>query len=350
MRTTPGPGGLRKHSRRTNRRWREFLMVIRGLASSKHPLLVHMIPIRRCNLACTYCNEFDDHSPPVPIEELKSRADYLAALGTAIVTISGGEPLLHPQLDELIAQIRNNGMIAGLITNGYLLTADRIERLNRAGLDHLQISIDNVQPDDVSTKSLKVLDKKLQLLAEFAEFHVNINSVLGSGVDHPEDAIEVATRAIHYGHATTVGVIHDGDGQLRPLDPHKREIYEQVRDIGKSSFGRINRYNPFQANLVAGKPNNWWRCRAGARYLYICEDGLVHYCSQQRGYPGIPLSEYAKEDLRREYLTEKSCAPYCTISCVHQVSIIDRWRDPQTLKFASPPKQPLVEISSGAAK
>ena len=67
-------------------------------------------------------------------------------------------------------------MIAGLITNGYLLTAERIQRLNRAGLDHMQISIDNVMPDEVCKKSLKVLDKKLQLLAEHADFHVNINS------------------------------------------------------------------------------------------------------------------------------------------------------------------------------
>ena len=55
-------------------------------------------------------------------------------------------------------------------------------RLNDAGLDYLQISIDNVMPDDVSKKSLKVLDKKLQVLAENADFHVNINSVLGGGI------------------------------------------------------------------------------------------------------------------------------------------------------------------------
>jgi hypothetical protein len=53
-------------------------------------------------------------------------------------------------------------MIATLITNGYLLSRDRIRRLNRAGLDHLQISIDNVTPDEVSKKSLKVLDQKLR--------------------------------------------------------------------------------------------------------------------------------------------------------------------------------------------
>ena len=137
--------------------------------------------MRRCNLACTYCNEFDDFSKPVPIEEMYRRIDKLGALGTAVVTISGGEPLLHPELDDVIRRIRANGMIAGLITNGYLLVAERIERLNRAGLEWLQISIDNVNPDEVSKKSLKVLDKKLQLLAEHADFHVNINSVVGGG-------------------------------------------------------------------------------------------------------------------------------------------------------------------------
>lgn len=333
-----------------NRRWREFRMVVGGLRSSKHPMLVHMIPTRRCNLSCTYCNEYDTHSPPVPIEELTKRVDHLAALGTSIITMSGGEPLLHPELDDLIRRIRGHGMIAALITNGYLLTADRIERLNRAGLDHLQISVDNVQPDDVSKKSLKVLDRKLQLLAENAEFHVNINSVLGSGVNHPEDALEVTRRAVAYGFASTVGIIHDGSGQLRGLNERQQQIFQQVRDVAKSSFSRINVYNPFQEKLVAGKPNNWWRCRAGARYLYVCEDGLVHYCSQQRGYPGIPVEKYTHEDVRREYFTEKGCAPYCTISCVHQVSIIDRWRDPQTLKFDGPPSPQLVQLNQEAAR
>src|SRR5204863_8786714 len=101
-----------------------------------------------------------------------------------------------------------------MITNGYLLTAERIERLNRAGLEHLQISIDNVMPDDVSKKSLKVLDKKLELLAEHAEFHVNINSVVGGGIRNPHDALVVGRRAVGLGVSSTVGIILDGDVQL----------------------------------------------------------------------------------------------------------------------------------------
>ncbi len=284
-----------------------------------------MVPMRRCNLACAYCNEYDDHSKPVPLEEMDRRVDKLAELGTTLITISGGEPLLHPDLEEIVRRIRSRGMMAGMITNGYLLVRERIEKLNRVGLDYMQISIDNVQPDDVSMKSLKVLDKKLQLLAEYAEFSVNINSVLGAGIRHPEDALTIARRAVEYGFISTVGIIHDGHGQLRPLSQLQAKIYAQVRRLGKSSFARLNR---FQDNIAKGRPNQW-KCRAGARYLYICENGLVHYCSQQRGYPGVPLSKYTVEDIRREYLTEKSCAPLCTVACVHYTSMMDFWRDPQ---------------------
>src|SRR5581483_4802984 len=279
---------LRRGWKRVQRLARELRMIGKGLASTDHPILAHIIPMRRCNLACAYCNEYDDKSKPVAIETMYQRLDRLADLGTNIITISGGEPLLHPDLDLIIARIRSRGMIAGMITNGYLLTAERIQRLNRAGLDHLQISIDNVMPDDVSKKSLKVLDKKLQLLAEHAEFHVNINSVVGAGVKNQWDAVTIGKRAVELGFTSTVGIIHDGTGQLRPLDDDAQQVFEEMKKLGKSSYAR---FNSFQDNIALGKPNQW-RCRAGSRYLYICQDGLVHYCSQQRGYPGIPLEKY----------------------------------------------------------
>jgi MoaA/NifB/PqqE/SkfB family radical SAM enzyme len=320
---------LRRRILAVKRRLRELKMIARGLASTDHVVLAHLIPIRRCNLSCTYCNEFDNFSKPVAIETLRQRVDKLAALGASVITISGGEPLLHPELDDLIRHMRRRGMIAGMITNGYLLTADRIRCLNAAGLDHLQISIDNVMPDEVSKKSLKVLDRKLQLLAAHAEFHVNINSVVGAGVQNPDDALTVSKRAVALGFTSTVGILHDGQGQLQPLGDRERSIFRQIKQFEKQSYARFNK---FQEAIAAGRPNEW-RCRAGARYLYICEDGLVHYCSQQRGYPAKPLAEYSIEDVRREYRTEKECAPHCTVSCVHQVSLIDFWRDPQTIKL-----------------
>jgi len=319
-------------------------LLVKGAASTDHPIMAHIIPIRRCNLSCTYCNEYDDYSKPVPLDSLKRRLDLLGRLKTSIITLSGGEPLLHPELDEVIAHIRSVGAMAGLITNGYFLMPDRIQRLNDAGLDYLQISIDNVMPDEVSKKSLKVLDKKLQFLSQHADFHVNINSVLGGGIHSPEDALVVGKRAMELGFTSTVGIIHDGDGQLRPLAPREREVFLEMKKFEKKHFSRLNY---FQESIANGQPSEW-RCRAGSRYLYICEDGLVHYCSQQRGYPAKPLEEYTIEDIRREYITQKTCAPLCTISCVHQISYFDFFRGEQTLTVNPEPqhREELVSIKS----
>jgi MoaA/NifB/PqqE/SkfB family radical SAM enzyme len=322
---------------------REWGMLARGVMSTGHPVLAHIIPIRRCNLACTYCNEYDNYSKPVAVEEMSRRIDKLADLGTSIVTMSGGEPLLHPELETLIARVRHHGMISGMITNGYLLTADRIKKLNDSGLDHMQISIDNAQPDEVSKKSLKVLDRKLQLLSEHGTFHVNINSVVGGGIRTPQDAVEIGKRAVELGFTSTVGIIHDGDGQLQPLSEAEQHVYLQMKEMGKKSYAKLNY---FQDNIAYGRENQW-KCRAGARYLYICEDGLVHYCSQQRGYPGIPLAKYTVDDIRREFITEKACAPKCTVACVHYTSYMDFWRAPQTIKAPAETREPsqLVQIS-----
>src|SRR5438445_3862875 len=250
---------------------------------------------------------------------MNRRIEHLGRIGTAMIGISGGEPLTHPQLDDVIRRMRKTGAIAGMITNGYLLNVERIERLNRAGLDHMQISIDNVNPDEISKKSLKVLDKKLQMLAEHAEFHVNINSVVGGGFKNPQDALTIGKRALELGFESTIGIIHDGDGQLKPLKPDEAQVYFEMTNRKKTNYAQFDK---FQKAIAEGRTNDW-RCRAGSRYLYICEDGLVHYCSQQRGYPGIPLEEYTLENVEREYHTVKRCAPYCTISCVQRVSMID---------------------------
>src|SRR5712691_9671470 len=319
-----------------NCKWRSAREFMRGFVNTSHPLLVQIIPIRRCNIDCGYCNEYDKVSTPVPTDVMKRRIDTLAGLGTSVVAFIGGEPMLHPDLDELIRHIRGRDMMAGLITNGYFLVPKRIKELNAAGLDFLQISIDNVEPDEVSKKSLRVLDKKLQDLRDYAAFDININSVLGGGIKNPEDARTINTRARELGFSTSIGIIHDGTGRLKPLATDVRTVYDEVStaingplQVFKNLYSGIR---SFQDNLADGKPNEW-RCRAGARYLYICEEGLVHYCSQQRGYPAVPLESYTTDDIRREYDTPKPCAPYCTVGCVHRVSTMDFWRSPQDARL-----------------
>ncbi len=324
---------LKTRVTRTLRFARKF---VRAMLHRHHPVLVHLIPMRRCNLACGYCNEYDAVSKPVPTELMLARIDKLAELGTSVVTFSGGEPMLHPDLDQLVARARERSMIVTLITNGYYLSPERIQKLNDAGLDHLQISVDNVEPDQTSMKSLRLLEPKLKWLVEHADFTVAINSVVGSGIRNPEDALVVAGRARELGFMTSLGIIHDGHGQLRPLSNREMKVYEALRAMGQRSIIRFNHL--FQDKLARGESNQW-SCRAGARYLYVDEAGVVNYCSQQRGLPGVPLLRYSSTDIRREYDTKKSCAAYCTVNCVQQTAILDNWRSPQKA-LAMLPRKP----------
>ena len=141
----------------------------------------------------------------------------------------------------------------------------------------------------------------------------------------PEDALTVARRARSLGFHSTVGIAHDGAGQSHALPERQFSIYQEIRRLETGVFSFAH-YDRFQENLVRGLPNAW-HCRAGARFLYICEDGLVHWCSQQRGHPGIPLVDYKHEDIERQYAIVKECAPFCGISCVQQTAMLDEIRE-----------------------
>jgi len=182
-----------------------------------------------------------------------------------------------------------------------------------------------VKPDDVSKKSLTVLDKKLQWLAKYAEFPVHIHSVVGAGTAAPEDALTIAQRATELGLGSSAGIVHDPTGRIQPLDGRSRQVLEDIEKLSRPLFS-FARHNPWRKNLLEGRPNDW-HCPAGGRHIYICENGLVHYCMAQRGYPAKPLAEYTQEDIDRESKTPKSCAPYCTVFCVHRVALLDKIRE-----------------------
>ena len=286
---------------RVGRRMREIRVFAQAMRSAAHPILAQINPVRPT-------------LEPVPTIEMLQRIDKLGDLRTSMVTLTGGEPTLHPDLDAIIARIRKMGAMATLNTNGLSLTPSRIRRLNRAGLDALEIGIDNLP-------SLRVLDQKLVWLERFAKFGVTVHARLGAGVANPDDAVTIGRRARDLGFNITLGIVHDDSGQLQPLAPDHQRASEDFRKLGP---GR--RSDRFEDNIARGVANEW-HCRAGGRFLYICEDGLVHYCSQQRGCPGIPLADYTVEDIQRESAEPKSCAPLCTLSVARRTAMFDELRE-----------------------
>jgi MoaA/NifB/PqqE/SkfB family radical SAM enzyme len=287
-------------------------------------MLAQLVVIRRCNLSCGYCFEYDDVSPPVATAMLLRRVDALADLGNVVLTLTGGEPLLHPDLDRIIAHSVGRGMVTTTISNGYALTRSWIERLNRSGLTAIQISVDNIEPNELSQKSWTKVKKSLELLKEHARFGVNVNAVLGAAP--AAETRQVVAEARELGFYMTVGIMHDVAGQIHlgRVGGALPELYDELREGSRKSLFHFAGEGWETRMLREGVAP--WRCRAGGRFLYVDEAGIVSYCSQRRGEPGIDIEAYTRADLRRENDTVKGCEDRCTQACVRRASAVDAWR------------------------
>lgn len=322
------------HLRRTSRR--ADARVALGFAAGAliepyRPLMVNLIVTRRCNLSCGYCREYDHVSAPVPLDALKERIEHLARLRTVLVTLTGGESLLHPQLADIVRFVRERRMTPAVNTNGFLLTAARIAALNEAGLYAMQLSVDAVEPNDVTKKVLRPLLPKLRLLAAHARFRVRVNTVLGAAP--PDEALEVVRVVMSLGFDAKCSLLRHGDGTVRSFDAQTRAVYADISRIKGRSLPVLG--ESFQDELVR-EGHADWKCRAGARFFHVCENGLVHLCAPRYGEGAKPLAEYTETDLRSAFDAPKPCAAACPVAYAHQVSRVDALR-PQKARVPSSP-------------
>lgn len=282
------------------------------------PIDAQVIITRRCNLSCGYCSEYDDSSEPVPLEDLRRRIDALHRLKVANITLLGGEPLMHPELAELVAYAKRESN-ASIITNGFLLRNSIIEKLNDAGLNNMQVSIDTLHPDlsRYIQKSLKALRPKLERLKRLARFDVHVTAVLCESSKDQFAELMDEIRAL--GLRMSVSIIHDDQGHISIGGQPYLDLWERSYEDALP-FSYID-YSYGKKLLQGERPT--WKCRAGSRYLYVDEFGKVQYCATQRGRLDKPIEEYTREDVRRQSKTYKGCESGCTMLCSYRCSAVD---------------------------
>ncbi len=163
------------------------------------------------------------------------------------------------------------------------------------------------------------------------ETHVNINSVVGGGIKDPNDALAISKRALELGFESTIGIIHDGSGQLKPLAPEEARVYQEMKARKKTNYAQFDK---FQDMAIAEGARMTGGAVRGRGICMCARTGWFITARSSAGYPGFRWPSYTKADLKREFTTAKSCAPNCTVGCVHRISYIDHWRAPQTRTVA----------------
>ena len=289
-------------------------------------LYAQLVVTDNCNLSCGYCNEYIPGAPPVPFTTLQERIDQLDALGVMVYDLLGGEPLLHPDLCRVIGHIkskRSHGNLVILITNGFLLTAEKIAALNDAGLDMMQISVDSIVSTSSSHKALKAVLPKLHLLARDARFSVKVQSVLTEQTHQQYDEFRQLLAGLPFAfsfsllHAPGGHVAIQGEQYVRLLEEH---------DL----FTGMQLYRQHVIEMLRGDESRPWKCLGGSKFLYVTASGEVQYCSQNPAFHK-PLHDMTRDDLRANN-QHKACEAGCALGCARLVShaLGNPWRTLRT--------------------
>ncbi|HTL83224.1 MAG TPA: radical SAM protein [Bacteroidia bacterium] len=301
--------------------------VMKAAFDPMRPLLAQLVVTRRCNLSCGYCYEYDHISKAVPLDVLQSRIDEFKRLKVVFVTLNGGEPLIHPQISELVRYIGESGMIPMMNSNGRILNAKLIMQLNDAGLYGIQISCDSLEDNEVTKKSLKRLKPKLDLLKTYADFKVRINGVFGS--TPPSEVLTLAKTILDYGFDFQCSLIRDETGAAITLSQEFRDVYMEIRKMKGRLPAFLN--DSFQLPLINGE-NSKWKCRSGARHFEVDADGFVHLCQPRTKDYSKALTEYTLEDIKQNFYMEKTCSARCPVAYAHLGSRLDGFRNQNALR------------------
>ena len=150
-----------------------------------NPVLCNYYVTYRCNATCSFCDIWEQPSPMINLDDARCNLDDLRRLGVKIIDFTGGEPLLHTGLHDLLAMAKERGFFTTVTTNG-LLYPKRAQAL--AGLvDLLHFSIDSSDPaEHDASRGVRCVDKLM----------ASIETALALG-EHPDLLFTVTNDNVH---------------------------------------------------------------------------------------------------------------------------------------------------------
>ncbi len=307
-----------------------------GIAPRYLPVVLMFIT-DQCNLRCSMCGVCElEHARSAGKElstgEWFSVIDAAQRLGTMLVSISGGEPLLRADLCDLVRHARSRDMGVHLCTNGTLMTTELARRLHDSGVSVVSVSLDS--PHAAAHERLRGKDtfapavEAIRLLREFApDTRVGINCLITrqnckTMAEMVEFAESLGVHQIKFAPVHT-NLLHRlkhieeyGDLLFAPGD--LSELEAQVKLLGRAcAKSRLLTTSPaFFEGIVDlyGTPRSF-RCHAGWAAVAVGPTGSVAPCADMDGVLSVrqlPLDEIWRS---REFHQQRKCVQNCKSAC-----------------------------------
>jgi len=309
----------------------------------------------RCNLRCRMCSIWrrGDAAREMDFHALQRVCLHLKELGLGRVVITGGEPLLRPDVTHIVRLFARSGMSTTLLTNGTLLRPNTLSQLAHAGLQDLGISLDSLRPEveDDLCQGSGVLDRILRILPEAVERLPRgiVQVMITVTPDNLNEVPEIVRWADSIGAYSVVNPVNlpanqsanrllSGEldpfaGRTFPRDQVNR-LYDELQTLKRQGI-RLLVSNRFLAAsreyLLTG--NYAFRCHAGKHYFTIFSDGSVAACSDLS--PSLSaldrdfVRQFTSRKTQDELAAQRLQCEGCIYSCWREISYL--LYDPRTL-------------------
>ncbi|HVD95962.1 MAG TPA: radical SAM protein [Candidatus Limnocylindria bacterium] len=287
----------------------------------RKPLQCSLYVTDRCNLDCAYCTEYDNSRPHPSQDDLKKWIRKIRELGTMRIALVGGEPLVHPNIVEIVRYCRELGFATSLTTNGFLLTPKLVTELEDAGLQVMQISVDRMTPSPITKKSFKTILPKLDYFRN-SRISLHITGVICA--DTLPESRAVLETGLSRGIPTEVRLVHADPLNRFRVDRGPREELERFIDSMIERKRRGEKIHTseailkYQRSLLRGERVEW-TCMAGYKLFFVSAQGKFWICSMV--HTDKHIMDVTLDDLYANY-RKKSCQEGCGVYCAVSASLL----------------------------
>jgi pyrroloquinoline quinone biosynthesis protein E len=260
----------------------------------------------RCPLSCGYCSnplELDRHAAELDTAAWKRVLGEAAALGILQVNLTGGEPLVRDDLEELVAAARAHELYVNLITSGVPLPAERLARLKAAGLDSLQLSVQDTDREGGKwIAGRDCLDAKLEVAAAARELGLpmTLNVVLHRGnIARVPELVALAERLgaerLELANTQYLGWALANREALLPSQAQLGEARRHALAASERLKGKIEILF-VRPDYDVGRPR---ACMDGwaSRYVVVTPDGTALPCHQAASIAALSFENVARRSL-----------------------------------------------------